>query len=98
MMGGGMQSGMQMEMPAVPAPMVFVAFLFGIMLGTMMSRKRMMMMGMHGGMGMGMGGHGKMGMSRGMMMHHHHHGAGEPCCCGKSESGEQMPRGGDRTD
>ena len=59
-------------MPSVPLPMVCVAFVFGIMMGKMMSRKREMLMQE------GRGG-GKPWMHYGMHGHHHH-GEGAPPC------------------
>lgn len=96
MMCGGQRSGMhemgmQSQMPMVPAPMaffgMFVAFMFGMMLG---AKKSMAMRGM----GMGMGHGGKM-----MGMHHHHGYGAQPCGCGQAAQAEQdreqdRPEGG----
>jgi hypothetical protein len=66
---GGCCSGM--SVPLVPAPLVIFGcifgFLLGIVIGSMASRKRAMMMGA--------GHHGKHSGHR-----HHHHGHGEPAC------------------
>ena len=71
--------------PFVPAPMAFLALMFGLMMGVMIGRRRAMMHGM----GMGMGGECGRGMMRskmmGMMSAHHHHGNGMPqCACDES--------------
>jgi hypothetical protein len=70
--GGGMHD---MGVPLVPAPMAFMAMLFGIMIGVMIGKKKSMMHGMGSGMMHGMGpdmacgpksGMGMMGMGSGM--------------------------------
>ncbi len=83
------QYGAGMQVPFVPAPLLCVAalvgFCFGLLMGKMGARKRMMMMGMGGPQMGGMYG-GKMGMMggpgmRGMgMMGPGMHGSGSGMC------------------
>jgi hypothetical protein len=91
--GTGQWSGSQMDVPYVPAPMVFfgmaAGFVLGMMLGTMKARKRDMMW-MTGGQPWGKS-HG-MGMGMGMKSHHHHGDGGTMCC----ESHESWPSAEER--
>lgn len=71
--GGTCGDGRFMGVPLIPAPMAFMALLFGVMIGVMIGHRKAAMRGMGGmGMGAGMGGgwHGMggMGMGHGMGM------------------------------
>lgn len=76
----GESGGMDMSaIPFIPLPMAIVgacvAFMFGIMFGKMIARKREMMM-MQGGWQGG----GQPWMMHHGMKGHHHHGEGSPAC------------------
>jgi hypothetical protein len=83
--------------PLIPAPMAFVAMLFGMMMGVMIGRQKAMMSGMGTGMSGACGGDAwmmrkKKMMGMGMMGMHHHHGEGPACGCGHAgdaSSGER---------
>ena len=85
---GGHGSHDMQGMFFIPIPMamfgVIVSFMFGATLGSMISRRSMMMGGMHGG---GMHGGWKHGGWKMGGMGHHHHGEGPPCTCAEG-SGE----------
>ncbi len=102
--GHGGEEWMGMQVPTVPAPMVFfgmmLGFVLGMMVGKMQAKKQMMWMmgGRPWGMGYGgmggpaLGGYGMGGYGMGMKGHHHH-GHGAPMC---SESHEKWPTAEER--
>jgi len=81
---GSMQH--QVLVPFVPAPVVFLAVMFGLMTGVMIGRKAAMMHGMHAGDACGPRMMHRKMMGMGGM--HHHHGDGMPqCTCGEGGQG-----------
>lgn len=77
--GGG--GGTWSTMPVVPAPMVglgmLVGVMFGLLFGMMLGKKHAMMRGRHGA-----------GRWHKSMMHHHH-GFGTPGCCSEHGAGTE---------
>ena len=101
-------AGMEVDVPLVPAPMVFFGLVAGLMIGMLIGHKQAMMpgggYGMMGGMGHGMMGGGmgagydgdwmkrKKAMMQAMGGHHHHGYGAGPCCCGEGQAAG-MPEG-----
>ena len=71
-MSDAQQGWADMQIPLIPAPMAFfgmiVAFMFGMMIGSMVSKKHATMQGDRRWRKRGTGSH-------------HHHGYGAPMCC-----------------
>ena len=102
-------TGMDMEVPLIPAPVAVLTMIVGVAIGVIIGHKKAMMHGMGGHGMMGGMGHGMMGggnwmarkkaMMYGAPMHHHHGYGTRPCCCGAegdqtAEASEGTEEGG----